>query len=249
MGPAVGAGLRLHITNFLAIRGNFNYAVINGADSLANSIGRKDRNLSFRTPIYEGTLLMEFSLFNWAHVLGEKVNSVGKGNSNLYVFGGMSFFKFNPQGNYQGRWYDLQPLGTEGQGVKPGAAKYSLTSSALVVGLGYRVLLGGRWSLGMEAGMRKTNTDYLDDVSKSYYDNSQIIAAHGQVAGALANRAVDKEGNAVVMASGAQRGSPKYNDYFGFAQITLAVTLGSDGNGAGYGRKGKYRTRNRCFQF
>lgn len=244
MGPALGVGMRMHITNFMALRGNFNYAQISGADSFANDVNRKARNLSFRSPIYEGSLLLEVSLVNWKHLIGQKVNSTRGGRTNLYLFGGMAFFKFKPEAFYEGRWYELQPFGTEGQGIKPNTPKYQLSSSALVYGAGFRMLLGGRVSLGIEVGTRKTNTDYLDDVSKDYWDNSQIEATYGQVAAALADRRV--EGGPV--AQGNKRGSPKIKDYYSFAQITLAFKLGKDGNIFRGGGK-NFRTRNRCFQF
>jgi len=248
LGPAVGLGMRLHITNFMALRGNFNYAMVSGSDSLAGHEGRVGRNLSFRSPIYEGSLLFEISLFNWKHLAGEKVNSTRGGRANLYVFGGMSFFSFKPQAYYQDRWYDLQPLGTEGQGIKPATSKYELTSTALVGGIGYRYLLGGRWSLGFEAGMRKTNTDYLDDVSKEYWDNGQIAATYGDVAAALADRSINSEGSRVLNALGTRRGSSQVKDSYGFAQLTLAVQLGKDDNSSRYVGK-RFKTRSRCFQF
>ena len=192
--------------------------------------------------------MFEISLFNWQHLAGEKVNSTRGGRGNPYVFGGMSFFSFKPQAYYQGRWYDLQPLGTEGQGIKPATPKYELTSTALIGGFGYRYLLGGRWSLGIEAGMRKTNTDYLDDVSKEYGDNGQIAATYGDLAAILADRSVDSEGNEYTRPGGSQRGSSKVKDYFGFFQLTLAVKLGKDGNSSQYGGK-RFKTRSRCFQF
>lgn len=248
LGPAVGLGMRLHVTNFMALRANFNYAMISGSDSLANHEGRIERNLSFRSPIYEGSLLFEISLFNWKHLVGEKVNSTRGGRANLYVFAGMSFFSFKPQANYQGKWYDLQPLGTEGQGIKPATAKYALTSSALIAGIGYRYLLGGRWSVGFEAGLRKTNTDYLDDVSKEYWDNGQIAATYGDLAATLADRSIDGDGNSYIRPQGATRGSSKVKDYYGFAQLTLAVKLGKDGDSSHGGGK-RFKTRSRCFQF
>lgn len=251
LGPAYGLGARLHITNFMALRGNFNYAVVSGADSLSNHVDRKTRNLSFQTSLYEGSLLLELSIINWKHLTGERVNSSRGGRANLYVFGGMAFFAFKPQAYYQDRWYDLQPLGTEGQGIKPNTPKYKLNSSALVMGLGYRYLLGGRWSLGFEAGIRKTNTDYLDDVSKEYWDNNEIAATNGGIAAVLADRSIDSEGNGIIMPQGNQRGNSKIKDYYGFTQITLAFKLGSDGNSQSYGGGGggRFRTRNRCFQF
>jgi len=249
IGPAFGGGLRLHVTNFLALRGNFNYAMVSGADSFANTPHRKSRNLSFRSPIYEGSLLLEISLINWRHITGQQVNSSKGGNSNLYLFGGMSFFSFNPQAYYQGRWYDLQPLGTEGQGIDPSKSKYKLSSNALVFGLGYRVRVGERFSIGFETGLRSTNTDYLDDVSTDYYDNSQIAAANGDLAAALADRHIPSEGEQFnPYPEETQRGSPKVKDWYGLTQITIAIKLGK--NQGGYnGRSKRFRTRSRCFQF
>lgn len=244
LGPALGLGVRMHVTNFLALRGNFNYAMVSGADSLSNDPDRKARNLSFRSPIYEGSLLIELSLFNWRHLLGEKVNSTRGGRTNLYLFGGMSFFKFRPEGYYQDRWYELQPFGTEGQGIKPNTPNYKLSSSALVYGFGLRFHLGGRVSLGYELGVRQTNTDYLDDVSKEHWDNGQIEATYGQVAAALADRRVENG----PLPQGSQRGNSGVKDYFGFSQLTLAFKLGKSGNSQGGGGRG-FRTRNRCFQF
>jgi hypothetical protein len=249
LGPAMGLGMRCHITNSLAVRGNFNYAMISGADSLGDNKWRTGRNLSFRSPIYEGSLLLEFSLINWGHLYGERVNSAGGGRTNLYLFGGMSFFSFNPQAYYNGEWVDLQPLGTEGQGIRPGSSKYSLTSTALVFGAGYRVLLGGRWSFGIETGIRKTNTDYLDDVSQKYWYNDQIEAVHGPVAAALADRSIRPDGSSFIRAGESGRGDPTDKDYYAFAQFTLAVKLGGGGDSQYIGGKGNFRTRNRCYQF
>lgn len=251
LGPALGLGLRCHLTNMLSIRATFNYAMISGADSLSDDSWRYRRNLSFRSPIYEGAFLVEFSPVNWRHLIsGEQINKGSRRNSNLYFYGGMAFFSFNPQAYYNGNWVDLQPLGTEGQGVRPGRPKYSLTGSALVFGAGYRARISNRMSLGVEVGWRKTNTDYLDDVSYQYYDNSAIAAANGELAAALADRTIRTPGNPNPRRSESGRGNAKSKDYYGFAQVTLAVKLGNVGGTPYYGRgAGKFRTRNKCYQF
>jgi hypothetical protein len=245
LGGSFGLGGRVHITNFLAVRGSFNYSMISGADSFANEAGRLRRNLSFRSPIYEGNLLLELSVFNWRHIYGHKTNLSRSGRGNLYLYAGMGFFKFNPQAYYEGRWYNLQPMGTEGQGVKEGLGKYELSSSALIAGLGYRHLLWSRYSIGFEAGIRKTNTDYLDDVSIAYYDNALIAATNGSLAATLADRSLNGERRP----SGSKRGNPSTKDYYATVQLTLAVKLGDRGNDQFGGAGKKFRTRNRCFQF
>lgn len=253
LGPAVGLGLRCHLNNMFSIRASFNYAMISGADSLSDDSWRYRRNLSFRSPIYEGAFLVEFSPINWRHIVsGEQINKGSRRNSNLYFFAGMGFFMFNPQAYYNGEWVDLQPLGTEGQGVRPGRGKYSLSASALIFGAGYRARISNRMSLGVEVGWRRTNTDYLDDVSFQYWNNLEIAAVNGELAAALADRTLDANGqpNPVSRRGESGRGNPKNKDYYGFAQITLAVKLGKVGGTPYYGRgSGKFRTRNKCYQF
>ena len=79
------------------------------------------RNLDFQSKISELSANIEY---NFSHYkIGSK-----KFNKALYVFSGISGFKFNPKGlSDEGTWIDLQPLGTEGQGssVFPQNDKYS----------------------------------------------------------------------------------------------------------------------------
>lgn len=243
LGYSFGIGGRFIVNNFISIRANVMKASVSGADSLADNKGRRDRNLSFRSPVNELSMALELSLINWRQVKGTK--SLGaRGNINLYVFGGFAIFSFNPEAYYNGEWYRLQPLGTEGQGIVVGKNKYSLTSSALFGGAGIRKRVTGNLSMGVEFSVRKTNTDYLDDVSTTYINNEILSANYGPIAGALADRYKD----AAPKVAGSQRGSSKENDYYGFLQFTVAYKFG---NNYIDGRPGSKRSgaRARCFQF
>ena len=61
-------------------------------------------------------------------------------------------YLLNPQAEYAGEWYDLQPLGTEGQNdvsysnTKP----YKLVTAILPTGFGFKYNLGRRINVGVD---------------------------------------------------------------------------------------------------
>ncbi len=163
---SVGVFGRYNINNWVAVKGNFQYGRISAHDSNSKDIGRLRRNLSFQSDI------MEFGIQGEINILGYQPYNLERVIS-PYVFVGIAMFKFNPKAEYQNEWYDLQPLGTEGQGQN-GVAKYSLTQFAVPVGFGLKYAINDMWNIGLEFGMRKTFTDYLDDVSGNYPDLSTL---------------------------------------------------------------------------
>ena len=90
----------------------------------------------------------------------------------------MGLFHFNPftYDKENNKTY-LQPLSTEGQGLKeyPGRKKYSLTQFCLPVGGGWKWNINENWDISYELGFRILFTDYLDDVSKTYV-NLNVLA-------------------------------------------------------------------------
>lgn len=87
-----------------------------------------------------------------------------------YIFGGASMFMFKPE--QIGSKLSLKDFGTEGQLQSTSKKKeYSTTAFAIPFGVGVKFSLGRRLGLGVEWGMRKTFTDYIDDISSTYvYD-------------------------------------------------------------------------------
>jgi hypothetical protein len=87
--------------------------------------------------------------------------------------------------------------------------------------------------LAYELSARKTFTDYLDDVSKTYVDQVALGAARGQKAVEMAYRGGEvKDGNTTYPEDGSIRGGSKYKDWYYFMGFTLYIGLGS-GNGGG----------------
>ena len=97
------------------------------AKHAASTYGRYDRNLSFRTKITEFMVAAEIHplfIFNNYHDDNDKTPP----SFSPYLLAGVGFLSFNPQANLGGKWIDLQPLSTEGQGFKeyPDRKKYNL---------------------------------------------------------------------------------------------------------------------------
>ena len=242
LGPAFGLGFRYIPNNRISIQFGGNYASIWGADSLSNDTVKKARNLSFRSSILEVYAKFEFSLINWEQVRYGKAKSE---KHNLYIFGGVGAFRFNPQAYYNGSWINLNPLNTEGQTIVQGKRSYALSAAYIMGGFGYRYNLNEAVTLGFEAGFRNTTTDYLDDVSSTYVDNNLLRERRGDVAASLADRNL----SGTPIEPGSARGTSTGSDSYFIAQISLAFKIGSKGGGYGFGGSSSFKTRKGCFRF
>lgn len=93
-------------------------------------------------------------------------------NTQAYIFSGLGIAYYAPQaGPGSSKWEGtyLRPLHTEGQGYSSGAKAYKVVTAIVPFGFGYRVGLGRMWRCALEATYFKTFTDYMDDVSTSYF--------------------------------------------------------------------------------
>jgi len=113
-------------------------------------------------------------------------------------------------------------LGTEGQGLVSTREKYSRFQFAIPFGIGFKYGLDKVWAVGLEFGARRTFTDYIDDVSTTYYDNDKL-AESNPLAAQMADPSLGEvEGQTAV---NQQRGDPKDNDAYMFLLITLTYKL------------------------
>ncbi|HET8964561.1 MAG TPA: DUF6089 family protein, partial [Chitinophagales bacterium] len=131
--PSIGFIFRQEVIPRIAIRYNLNYAQLRGDDALTNNDWRHNRNLSFKSPIVEASVMVEVGLNRFSGPFKKKVTP--------YIYGGIGGFWFNPQAYYNGQWVELQPLGTEGQGLPayPDKEKYSRVQACFPLGGGFRV--------------------------------------------------------------------------------------------------------------
>ncbi|MBO7494266.1 MAG: outer membrane beta-barrel protein [Bacteroidales bacterium] len=222
--PHVAAGLvyRYNISPRWAIKADFMFGKVSASDSLTNN--GYARNLSFSSPITEFSVVGELNFF-------QLYTSTGKNHFAPYIFAGVTVFSFNPMTEYNNETYELQSLGTEGQGLNDMPKKYSLTHFALPFGIGFRFNIGRYVSLGAEWSFRYTFTDYLDDVGGTYYDNELLREQRGDIIANLADRSpelTDPDGNPLPLhQAGEQRGNPTTHDLYSFAGATLTVKFGN----------------------
>lgn len=227
--PAIGITGSYPISDRFALRAGFTYGKVAGDDKY-NVESVRTRNLNFETKITEFALLGEFTVFSLDNIRWSP-----------YVFGGVAVYHFNPYTeDSSGNRIFLQPLGTEGQGIDGYDKPYSLTQLALPFGGGVKYAISDRVQLGLEVGLRKTFTDYLDDVSTNYADEADLLAAKGPLAVELSYRTDELPGGSQAYpAKGAQRGGAKEKDWYYFSGLHLTFALGEGGGGFLGGGRGK----------
>jgi len=241
----ISGGMRYKILNPLAVKGSLSYAMLSGSDKRTANQYREDRNLSFRTNLWELELQLEYSIlpepvnyratrrrkFSWRSTIQK---------TNIYVFAGLGLFYYNPKAKDDGpdgtgKWVALQPLGTEGQGLMEGREKYSRLALSFPFGLGVKYPLSRTLSVGLEFGPRYTTTDYIDDVSTTYVDNKWLAASDPQAA-RMADRSIQTNDDSdplpyVRYGAGDQRGEAKFNDFYMFSVVSVTYKLKTGRNG------------------
>ncbi len=246
MRPAGLLGFRYFVIEDVAVRGSLAYGYVSGDDAHTNEPYRSNRNIHFRSPIWELAAQGEY-YFLRAYQMGARYRRVTRTrgwfgyNFSAYAFGGVAAFYYNPQGyfdrdQYNGTipvedlpengWYNLRPLRTEGQGYFPTREKYSTISVSVPLGVGAIFVINRELSVGIEYGFRLTWTDYIDDTSRTYVDpaifhemfegNPQKIALAEYFANPTSGELGDN-----VTAPGQQRGGPHNNDAYMFTLITV----------------------------
>ena len=208
----VGAIYRFNLNDHLSLRANGFWGNVAGDDAIVKY--NENRNLHFRSNILEASLQGEVNFLPFEP--GDL-----KTPSTPYIFAGGGFFRFNPQAEWDGVWYNLKPLGTEGQGSElyPDRKPYSLTSHNFLFGIGYKFNITRQFTGALEWGMRRTGTDYLDDVSTTYPDPS--VFGEDSRGLELYDRSLENRGENLDF----QRGNPHNNDWYSFAGFILTFRI------------------------
>ncbi len=201
--PAFGGLIRLNLDERWSARFNFLSGSVAGDDAVSKA--NEQRNLRFRSSITEISIIAEFNFLEY--FTGSKKNFFSP-----FIFVGPGYFTFNPRAPYEGTFQELRGLGTEGT-----VDNYNLYGIAAVFGFGFKYSVADRLGIGLEWGLRKTFTDYLDDVSEGYYFDFSTISDPNQIGMAqyLSDPSVTKHD------PGMQRGNPNDNDWYSFAGISI----------------------------
>ncbi len=217
MGPGGGAFARYNMGTRFAWKNGFNYGSVSYADEASPDPFQRARNLSFKSNILEITSQIEINFFRYEP-------RKDRFKFTPYLTFGISGFYFNPKAELDGEWIALQPVGTEGQNDPDSGKKpYSRFNFAIPVGGGFKYSFHPSWTLGVEIGVRKTFTDYLDDVSDVYPANVYSFAVSRNVAEALSDRS--GEVGEPIGVPGKQRGMDTKPDSFMFFGLSLSYTI------------------------
>ncbi len=230
--PALTMGLRYKLDPHQALYGGFAWGMVAGDDRLTQWPDRNGRQLQFRSHILELGIRYEFLVVKErvGHIYKLK-NIKGQKRLGIYPYGfiGINGFYFDPQGkDASGNWVGLRKYNTEGQGVIPTRRPYSPIGISIPFGFGFRRAIDKRWMWGIEYGLRKTFTDYIDDVSTTYFDNATISSYYGPTAAYVAD---PNNGANEHYVAGQQRGDPTDNDAYMFFTVTVSYKLKTGRNG------------------
>lgn len=212
---------------WLGFRIAINQGKLEGYDNTIKDKGgyevfRKQRNLQFQSSLLEGYAALELS----PTVFFEKYDGL-LGKIRPYGLIGVGVFRFNPKGKYyapdgSSKWVELQPLRLEGQGFAeyPDRKPYGLTQMEIPLGFGFKFYIKENMFIGMEILHRQTFTDYVDDVSTTYIDNTLFAKYLTPEQAAMANQLYYRQDfspnnpTRPLTPADPQRGDPKQKDAF-----------------------------------
>lgn len=213
----ISAGATFNLTEKFALRSDYSFAKISGDDKYSTP-SRAPRNLNFTSWIKEFSLLGEYDILNtYDH------------RFTPYVFAGVGVFRFSPYTHSaDGKKVYLHPLRTEGQGTSryPEREHYKRTQLNIPFGGGVKYALSDDIHLALELSFRKLFTDYLDDVSTTYADETVLLNEVGPTSVAYAFRGDEMLHNPYPFpGEGKKRGSPEYKDSYYFGQLRISFRL------------------------
>ncbi len=174
-----------------------------GNDRQSSEADQKERNLNFKTNIWELSTIAEFNFVEYR--IGHD-----KHRFTMFIFAGLGAFYFNPKADIGDGYQALRKYRTEGQGQP-----YPRVQMCIPFGLGLKWNVGERCGLGVEWGPRRTFTDYIDDVSGAYPEINETKG--GQYTNQSLNKAASTPGS--------MRGNPSTRDWYFYYGVTLSIKL------------------------
>jgi hypothetical protein len=226
--PTIIVGYKQMLTPYLAVKASLLWGLLSGNDAVTKNEVRNNRNLSFRSNIGELSGYIEY--FPYADRVHPRYKLSGvNGNKAFslspFFFIGVGITAFNPKADYNGEWVALQPLATEGQGLAGRPEKYKRVTMTFPIGAGVKYRIDKQLAISFELSLRYTLTDYLDDVSTSYYLADEIGEKYGSIAADLSDRSIKPTNGVIEYPDGRnnylQRGDPRWNDAYMFGIFAI----------------------------
>ncbi|MBL0055691.1 MAG: outer membrane beta-barrel protein [Chitinophagaceae bacterium] len=221
--PAIGVYFRKQFGNYIGLRVSAHYAELGYSDTYSKSDYQKARNLSFNSNIWELTVQGDFNFFKFIPNDPDYLFTP-------YITLGVGVFTYDPYAYLNGKKELLRPKGTEGQMIGyQGRKQYSTMAMCIPLGVGFKYNLSEKLNFTFEITQRFTNTDYLDDVSKTYVGiNNFPLSPTGQpsVASQLQDRSYEIDPANILGVEGRQRGWSKQKDQYIIAEVGLSLNIG-----------------------
>jgi hypothetical protein len=211
-GLAVGVNYRLLFNDRLAYKSSLSFGSVRGDDNDSSNPFEHDRNLSFRSPVYDLTNQFEFNFLPYIH-------GTSTDYFTPYIAVGLCIFYYNPTAEIDGKKYNLREFGTEGQAL---GEEYFQFSSGFITGGGIKWDINHKLSVNLEASYRFIFTDYLDDVSSVYPNIGELRSIRGEEGVMLS----DRSGIPGFAIQGKQRGNSRDNDKYSFFGASLMYYFG-----------------------
>jgi len=227
--PAVGVIARYNYDTRWSLRLSAITGKVVGDDAISKKYPK--RNLKFKSPITEIASVVEFNFFPY-------VNGSAYNYFTPYIFCGASYFFFDPRVNGVNarvngvKLAELQYTDTiVSQNLITSAndtivnnyygtenVKYKRHGFAIPFGIGFKYSISQNISLGFEWGMRKTFTDYIDDISTVYPRDASPDDKNKKDIDAflLSDPTLSHKKDM-------QRGNPKTMDWFNFVGVSITV--------------------------
>ncbi len=222
--PAAHLFFRKNFSNYVALRVGASFAQLGYSDVFnTHNESMRRRNLSFNTNVWELAIQGDFNFYKFMPGDPDYVFTP-------YVTLGAGVFSYDPYAYLNNEKYFLRPLGTEGQGdaTYPERKPYSAMAIAIPFGVGFKYSINDRVNIGFEVVHRFTNTDYLDDVSKTY-PGAAIFPLNPDGSPSPAFLLSDRsyETGTPIGAKDVQRGNSRQRDQYATAIFYLSFNIQS----------------------
>jgi hypothetical protein len=170
----IGLQFRYSIKNHISLSLAYMSTTLTGSDLRSGDSSKIKRGMSFKTPVTNISFQVEYDFLD---------NSIYSTRNKLRpsIGFGVDYMSFTPMGEYLGKWYELQPMGTGGQRLAGSTTQpYLLTSLGAPITAQVRYYLNKKTIYTLFASYHLAFTDYLDDVGPDPYpDGVQLAAANG----------------------------------------------------------------------
>lgn len=214
---AFSAGVSYPIIPHLNARVDLGVSKVRANDGKNARPDLRARNLSFKSVVWDLSGAIEIEAWN-----------MNKHKFSPYVMVGFGAFYFNPYAiDRYGYKQFLQYLGTEGQGLDayPDRKLYKRVETEIPFGGGLKWRCHKNVMFQLEFKYRHTNTDYLDDVSRTGYPSKALLDARNPRTAMMTWRGDEVGSGPYPTNPGLNRGNPNKNDAYYTTELKVTFKL------------------------